>query len=299
MKILLVEDSPTDRELLKYLLEARFQEQAKFREASTLETAIHYLDRGDIDCVILDLNLPDSVGKETFTKIAKRYPHIPVIIMTASKDRDLAIDMIRDGAADYIVKNFTDEEELFSRVMFAIEKAKTSVRCSEPEAAAVKRMDSIRTQMLTAHKSGEHQAVRDLNPEALSAVTDVTKRTFAAILEMNIKLATIDTRQEHMAGTVDNLETEIRGGPTRQSYNSQLNIHNRRLDEIEERIGKDEDRESQMDAAERTGHFHIKAARISGRTKIIVAAISLIGVLAGAGATWYITMHKPNMEHAQ
>lgn len=127
-RILIVEDSPTDREILRYLLEDQFKSEAKFREASSLATAFRYLELGNIDCVVLDLQLPDSAGRETFQKINERFPDIPTIVMTHNKDRALAIDMIKMGAADYVLKDYTNPEDIFRRIIFAVEKHHRSVR---------------------------------------------------------------------------------------------------------------------------------------------------------------------------
>src|SRR5512142_2281922 len=122
LRILIVDDSAADRALLKYLIEDHLSYEAKFREATTLETAFRYLDSGNIDCVLLDLQLPDSAGKETFTKIIERYPDVPIVILTHNRDRDLAIDMIRSGASDYILKTYTEgSDEVCRRILYAIE----------------------------------------------------------------------------------------------------------------------------------------------------------------------------------
>ena len=160
MKILIVEDNPSDRELLKFALEERFQKEAKFREATTLELAKTYLMRGDIDCVILDLQLPDSAGRGTFKALSSQFPQVPIIVMTHDKNRDLALETIRDGAADYVVKNYTDPEELFRRVLFAVEKHRRSFTVPPEAAADVHRLEKARARMLTAQRSGEHTAVQ-------------------------------------------------------------------------------------------------------------------------------------------
>ena len=148
MRILIVEDSPTDRQLLRFLLEDQFKEEAKFREAANLDTAFRYLRMGNIDCVILDLQLPDSAGRETFERIHAQYPHLPMIVMTNNKDRELALEMIQAGAADYILKSYTDPEELFRRIVFAVEKHRRTVRVPPESASTVHRLDQAQLNLL-------------------------------------------------------------------------------------------------------------------------------------------------------
>ena len=122
MRILIVEDSPQDRELLVFALQEHWKTEAKFREAKDLETAHEYLQRGGVDAVVLDLQLPDSSGLETFTRVHAAYPHLPVIVVSHNANLDLAIDIVRRGAEDVILKDFTNTTTLFRRILFAIER---------------------------------------------------------------------------------------------------------------------------------------------------------------------------------
>lgn len=152
MNILIVEDSSSDRGLLRYMLESRFPKEVScFHEADTLAKALDILAMKNIDCVILDLQLPDSAGKQTFLRLYERYFGIPIIVMTHNKDRQLAIDMVQAGAADFIIKNFTDEEELFNRIVLTIERYQTQHTMTTEDIfqqAILKRLDA---QVLESH----------------------------------------------------------------------------------------------------------------------------------------------------
>ncbi len=101
IRILIVEDSPTDRQLLQYLLQDRFEGDAKFRVADSLAVCLDTLQREPaFDCIILDLTLPDSSGGDTFNSVFKRHPSVPIIVMTHNKDLELAKVMMATGAAD-------------------------------------------------------------------------------------------------------------------------------------------------------------------------------------------------------
>lgn len=144
MKILIVEDDSIQREVLRQLLEARFQQEAKLREADNLKTAFGYLSRGDIDCVVLDLQLPDSDGRDTFLSLHDKYPEIPIVVMTNNLDRTLALDMIASGAADYLIKNFTNDEEIFRRIVFAVERLRTGLKVPYDQLAEASRDEGRR-----------------------------------------------------------------------------------------------------------------------------------------------------------
>ena len=154
MDILLVEDNASERTLLRYLLEARFpKEVVVFHEAGRLSEALEILKQETVNCIILDLQLPDSTGKATFIRLYERHFDIPIIVMTGNKDRQLAIDMIQTGASDYVIKNFTDEEELFNRILLTIERHEAQrklVAEDEFQQAILKKLDTqtLETQTL-------------------------------------------------------------------------------------------------------------------------------------------------------
>lgn len=293
MRILIVEDSPTDRRLLRYLLEARFQEEAKFREATTLEEALGYLARGNINCVILDLQLPDSTGRATFRDINSRYPDVPIIVMTHNKDRQLAIDMIAEGAADYLLKNYTDEEELFRRVVFAIEKHQRSVRLTPNDVAALQRVEKAKVNMLTAHQSGEHSAVRDMTVEVTSALADTSRKLFAEVQKVSQQVAQAQTQGEHTAKTVENLDRELlRGHSGRPSMRSQVDLMAHRLEEVEGEVQNLKDQAKAQDQARQQEALQLRQTSMTNRTKILLAILALIGTIVTAIVTYHVGKSK-------
>lgn len=147
MRILIVEDNPVDQELLLENLQDHFMQQAKFRVAGDLQGALDYLNRrhssllpgGSTEdgpyfhCAIVDLQLPDSSGRDTFRTIHQAHAWLPIVIVSNNQDQDLAVELIRDGAEDFILKNFSDTTDLFRRVLFAVERAaRNRIRFSMP-----------------------------------------------------------------------------------------------------------------------------------------------------------------------
>lgn len=284
--ILIVEDRPTDRELLRYAIEDKFQQEAHFREADTLEQAIGYLHQQPFDCVILDLSLPDSKGRETFREVNARFPHIPIIIMTHNKDRDLALSMIREGAADYILKNFTDAEDLFRRVQFAIEKHNRSIRMSPENVSSIRKMERAKANMLDAHQSGQHSAVREMTVETTSALADLSRRQFTELQSLSNKMGQFATQlatMDSLAKTVDNLDREIlRGHSGRPSMRSEVELMKHQVVENKNDILSLQERMKKESEARDQQEVELKKHRMSNRTKILLGILTLLGVLAGA-----------------
>ena len=105
--ILIVEDDEMQRQMMATLLRRKLdfgcQEASNGREAlERLETD----QEKSIKLVILDLNMPVMGGMETLEIMQQKYPPIPVIMLTGSKDIDHAVQALRLGALDFITKPY-------------------------------------------------------------------------------------------------------------------------------------------------------------------------------------------------
>ncbi|MGD1851182.1 MAG: EAL domain-containing protein [Cyanophyceae cyanobacterium] len=77
------------------------------------------------DVVLLDLNLPDSQGLDTLVQVQAAAPSLPTVILTNSKDDALAVDAIRHGAQDYLVKRRLQHGSLIRSIRYAIERKRS------------------------------------------------------------------------------------------------------------------------------------------------------------------------------
>ena len=132
IKILLIEDNEVDARLIKeYLRNASGTEEGvssvmfDLTMKKSLSSGLEFLTTVDVDAVLLDLNLPDCVGLETFYKIHKKMPKIPILILTGLSDRELAVKAVREGAGDYLVKGEVDDRLLRRSISYAIERKKS------------------------------------------------------------------------------------------------------------------------------------------------------------------------------
>jgi DNA-binding NarL/FixJ family response regulator len=300
VKILIVEDSETDRALLLYILQERFSKDSKFREASTLGAAIKYLERGDINCIILDLALPDSSGKETFTTLYDRFGHIPIIVMTHNQDRALALNMIKAGAADYILKDFTNEEDIFRRITYAIEKNKICIRIDTDSVKQIKNLDKSKSQMMTAHNSGQHSIAQNLTVETTSALADISKNIFLELQKNSLdgikNKAEFDIKHQNVIEDIKEIKNIINGRDG-VSLPAQLQLVTHRVVELEKNKDKIETRmDSKIDIEtsivrkkteqDEINEFKLKSHSLDARTKIIIALFGLIATITGGYFTY-------------
>ncbi len=124
LRLLIVEDNPGDVGLVLEALGERSHARFATSVAESLSEARRHLDEGPVDAVLLDLNLPDSRGLETLDAILRTSSTVAVVILTGLDDEELALEAVRRGAQDYLLKGelaFT-ETALLRTLVYAIER---------------------------------------------------------------------------------------------------------------------------------------------------------------------------------
>ena len=100
-KILIVDDEKEIAELLEEVLEQLgYKTAMAFSKAQASEVLREFAPR----IVLLDIRLPDGDGISFLKEIKANQPAVEVIMITGLADRDIAIEALREGAADYICK---------------------------------------------------------------------------------------------------------------------------------------------------------------------------------------------------
>lgn len=110
VNVLLIEDHEGEARLNQRLLERSHTMEFRFTNRRTLAEAQDALASSAYDVLLLDLNLPDSSGLDTYRQLQERASELPVVIISAVADERLAAEAIRQGAQDYLIKgNITSE----------------------------------------------------------------------------------------------------------------------------------------------------------------------------------------------
>ncbi|MGL5061176.1 MAG: ATP-binding protein [Microcoleus sp.] len=133
IKILLVEDNPADADLLAELLEVSVGVQWELVSVEFLREAIAQVTEQPFDVVLLDLSLPDSRGLETLTRLREVAPDTAMVVMTGLDDEAIALESVRLGAQDYIVKGQITTQLLVRTIRYAIERSQTFQMLRESE----------------------------------------------------------------------------------------------------------------------------------------------------------------------
>ncbi len=120
MKVLIVDDHALFADGLAYMLERMEPIPIVVKAANCTEAFEQTAAHGDIGLVLLDLCLPGMSGLEALPLFRQRYPDIPVVVVSATEDRETVLRALDQGAMGYIPKT-SSEESLVSalRAIFA------------------------------------------------------------------------------------------------------------------------------------------------------------------------------------
>lgn len=131
--VLYIEDNYGDFILLKDALHQNIKQEFELLYAKNLADGIELLKNNEVDIVLLDLNLPDSYGTDTFTTFNKVQTDIPIIIMTGLENETSAHELVRKGAQDYIIKGQSSATLIIRSINYAIERKRNELLLREKE----------------------------------------------------------------------------------------------------------------------------------------------------------------------
>jgi len=121
LKILICDDDPADRKLVRTYLQQVTGREMVLLEASQTEEIQNALDKGRIDLVLLDNQMPEKSGMDWLPEIAKRQL-APVVMLTGSGTEEVAVEALQEGAVGYLSKNNLSQEKLVNTIDAALDK---------------------------------------------------------------------------------------------------------------------------------------------------------------------------------
>jgi len=190
-KVLLIEDNPGDARIIKELLSEARTAFFEIEVAERLSDGLEALSARRFDVVLLDLSLPDSSGLETLTKALPMAQHESIIVLTGLDDEDVAMEAVRKGAQDFLVKGQIDENLLPRAIRYAMQRKgaqealqkahdELEYRVEERTAQLAKTTEQLRLE-LTERKHAE-EALRE-SEEKYRDLVDLLPQTIFEIDE--------------------------------------------------------------------------------------------------------------------
>jgi serine phosphatase RsbU (regulator of sigma subunit) len=142
--VLLVEDDEGDARLVEDELAERLP-RAQISRSRTLQEALSALGPA-IDCVLLDLGLPDTSGLDAVARLRSKVPAIPLIVLTGLDDEAAGVAAVEAGAQDYLVKGSVDGDQLARSIRYSIgrrhaEEVERELLLAEAQAREMARLE--------------------------------------------------------------------------------------------------------------------------------------------------------------
>jgi len=121
LKILICDDDPADRKLVRTYLQRITDREIVLLEAGRAEEIQNALDKGRIDLVLMDNQMPGKSGMEWLAEIAEKQL-APVVMLTGSGSEEVAVQALQEGAVGYLPKSSLSPKKLVKTIDAALDK---------------------------------------------------------------------------------------------------------------------------------------------------------------------------------
>ena len=196
IEVILIEDNLADTALIREMLKESRNTIFKLHNFRYLNEGLKYLEENEADVILLDLNLPDSHGLNTFQKANEKASDVPIVILSAFDDEDSAVKAVKGDAQDYLIKGKVDSSLLSRSIFYAIERKSIE--------AELKRHRDHLEEMVLERTSELRETNKRLQKE-IGEREKAEEEIKTSLEEKNILLEEIHHRVENNLQTVSNL----------------------------------------------------------------------------------------------
>ena len=131
ISLLLVEDNPKEASVIKNMLKEGLQNQFTLTHSRSLGNALDLIQQNQFQAIILDSHLPDGKSFESIPQFLQFCPDAPILILSSVEEEDQAIQAVKSGAQDYLIKGQTSSSTLCRAVRYAMERQRATQRITQ------------------------------------------------------------------------------------------------------------------------------------------------------------------------
>jgi signal transduction histidine kinase len=158
VKILLIEDNLAEARLLQEFLQQADAQEFVLVHVKRLQEGLNHLSRGNYDIILLDLTLPDSQGLSSLPELINCAPSVPIVVLTNTNDEQLAIEAVRKGAQDYLVKRQVNANALVRSICYAIERKQLLETLRQVNQTLQVRVDESTAELVKANEINQFRS---------------------------------------------------------------------------------------------------------------------------------------------
>jgi two-component system NtrC family sensor kinase len=166
IQVLLIEDSEAEARFVRLVLQAQLNVDYHVTWEDRLSKGIARLEERAFDVLLLDLNLPESRGRETFARAKASAEHLPIIVLTGMDDLETSLHVVREGAQDFLPKRSLDGDLLSRSIRYALERVRA-------EEALARRNEELTLINAIADKVGRSLDLGQILDDALDEILNL------------------------------------------------------------------------------------------------------------------------------
>jgi signal transduction histidine kinase len=188
--VLVIDDDEVDRMLVRRTLKQNHP-HITIVEAESCQSALALIQQQSFDCAFIDYNLPDGNGIELVSQFRSMGIKFPLIAFTGQGDEQVAVDLMKSGASDYIKKNNVKPELIHHILQQCIRLYQTEIAVDEAKQQREDLLEqrealiSYMTHDMQTPLVGANRMLELIQDDAFGAVSDSVKQKIDIIVHSN------------------------------------------------------------------------------------------------------------------
>lgn len=198
LHILLIEDNADDANLIAEYLKESNDQPMQLHHTARLSDAMAHIEVLRPDIILLDLSLPDTMGIQGFLTLHEQEPDLPIVILTGLDDNTVAVEAMRKGAQDYLIKGDIGPRLLVRTLLYAIERKRSEQAIQEVERVKVLAQTAVTAAHLINQPLTAILGLIDLIKVTPDITPEVLDDRLSTIREAGIQIRDIVRKMENI-----------------------------------------------------------------------------------------------------